>query len=310
MSKIHKKQEKKIEEEFHEIESDSDNEYAKQSYAKQSDEINNDEDLFENYVTPLHKLNKHTKYVLFSSSGLHLLKPWALQREINNDHVEELFKNMLDSFKKNNELDFYNPIHIGYKKYSNDEDDNPYFILDGQHRIEAYKRLIKIEDIPIQKIIMSIHDINSEEHFLELFDKINKSLQINRKKLLQEKLIYIKKLLDKKYNKINIWKTLRRPYLDFQKFSTEYRIVNEELEEYHQELSPEEIVKRIIIYNNNIKSIPLRKDRVPKKQSNQISSNIHEKAESMNFFLGLDNEYQWIKQLFTPDMDARCLLQQ
>jgi hypothetical protein len=111
--------------------------------------------------------------------------------------------------------------------------------------------------------------------------------------------------LDKKFEKINIWKSLRRPYLDFHNFTIKYRIVNEELDEWYQELSAEDIVKRMLILNNIIKSIPLRKDRVPKQK---ISPNIHEKAENMNFFLGLDNEYEWIKQLFTKEMDARSLL--
>lgn len=302
MIKIDKKEYKKKEEEFHDVET-SDNDNEEDNYNEEDND--NEEDLFENYVTPVSKLNKHTRLISYSSSGLHLLKPWALQREINEDHVKELYKSMLESYKRNNELDFYNPIHIGYKKYSNNEEKNPYYILDGQHRIEAYKRLIKIEDIPIQKIIITIHDINSEEHFLELFDKINKSLQINRKKLLQDKLINIKRLLDKKFEKINIWKSLRRPYLDFHNFTIKYRIVNEELDEWYQELSAEDIVKRMLILNNIIKSIPLRKDRVPKQK---ISPNIHEKAENMNFFLGLDNEYEWIKQLFTKEMDARSLL--
>ena len=60
MIKIDKKEYKKKEEEFHDVET-SDNDNEEDNYNEEDND--NEEDLFENYVTPVSKLNKHKRLI-------------------------------------------------------------------------------------------------------------------------------------------------------------------------------------------------------------------------------------------------------
>jgi hypothetical protein len=192
-------------------------------------------------------------------------------------------------YKKHKEFIFYDPIHICKKN-----DDNKYYVLDGQHRIEAYNYLYLRNKYPIQQIPAIIWSVNNDEELIKLFNRINTRLSIDKIQLMQVKILEIIQGLENKYGK-NIWSSGERPRPKINK-----EIFCAKLKENNNanKLSSGEILDKLIKINNNIRSKPRILRVIIKNQSQtQPSSNIHNLAESMDLFLGLDKEMNWLNEL-------------
>jgi hypothetical protein len=260
--------------------------YPKLQYDLDSDieeQINGDEK-FEDYIdkNSIRPFTKNALFILFNWNGIKFLDKWELQRKININHATELAKSMRLDWKKYKQFVFYDPIHIGTK--TNDVE-KKYYVLDGQHRLEAYLYFYSKNTYPIQQIPAILWTADNDDHFIELFNRINTRISIDKLKLVQYKIIEIMELCEKKYGN-KMWGN-KRPFLNKDNFVNNLR----NTDKIH-ELTSEQIYKKIVEINKNIRSLPRSK-----RSSKQINSSIHTSAETNDFFLGLDRDMEWIKDI-------------
>lgn len=233
----------------------------------------------ENSIRPY---TKNAEYLLFNWNGIKYLDRWELQRKIDLSHATELAKSMRSDWKKHKQFIFYDPIHIGIKKNDNQ---NKYYILDGQHRLEAYLYFYEKNTYPIQQIPAILWTAYNDDHFIELFNKINTRISIDKLKLVQYKILEILELIEKKYG-TKIWGS-KRPYINKDNFVSNLR----NHDQIHK-LSSEQIYKQLIEINKNLRLLPRYK-----RTKKSINSTVHINAESIDFFLGLDKDMEWIKEI-------------
>lgn len=278
-------------------ESDSDNESAtgsvSESETESEKETNNT-----NFDSKLSKYNSDTisKYIVqdkiteFNSqsifcyylwSGIDDLDRWELNRKVNEDQVKKIYKEMKSDYTKKGNFIFYEPVHLGIKS------DNIFYVIDGQHRLLACAKLYKKNKYPIQQIPCIIWFPESDEEFIEIFDKINSRTHLDKTKLFNYKIIEIIGWMDKNYGKTETIWGKNRPKINKDLFVEKMR----QTDSIHK-LESEEIIKKIT--NHNIR---LRGMQRNKRCSKQISDSVHNHAESMDLFLGLDKELEWIKSI-------------
>jgi len=239
-------------------------------------------DNFINYIVANSEkpFTKNATYCRFNWNGIELLKKWELNRKVNIVHATQLARFMSQDYKKYGEFIFYDPIHIGKKKFDVD-----YYVLDGQHRLEAYLYFCEKNKYAIQQIPVIIWYAENEEHFIELFNKINSRLSIDKLKLMQLKLLEIIEGLENKYGK-NIW-GINRTKINKELFCN--KIKNND---NAHKLTSEQILNKLFDINNNIRGKP-RNSRVKPN----INTNIHKSAEEIDLFLGLDRTMSWIDEI-------------
>lgn len=214
-------------------------------------------------------------------SGVEDLDRWELNRKINTSHVKKIYKDMVMDYDKKGEFIFYEPIHLALKL------DNIFYVIDGQHRLLACNKLYKKNKYPIQQIPCVLWFPNSEEEFIEIFDKINLRTPMDKSKLFNYKILDIINWMDKNMSKNeSIWGKLR-PKINKDLFVEKMR----ESDSIHK-LETNEIIKKINNYNIELRGKPRNK-----RSDKNIADSTHAHAETMDFFLGYDKELKWIEQL-------------
>jgi hypothetical protein len=236
-----------------------------------------------NTIVPISK-NKY--FCMLSMGSHHTITNWDLQRSISQEKVQQIVKDLEEHYNKYGEYEFTDPIHIGHKineeNIHDKEKFTPHYIIDGQHRLEAYKILYNTKNYKIDYFPCYVHEVTSEEEFLTIFDKVNNRLVFDRTKLLQFKLFELEKLLDKHFKKI--WGS-NRPYVDKKKLFEKLR-----LRDYCQKSEAKEIFDKLLIINKKIKCLP-------RSKRCKTTSTCHEKAENIDLFLGLDKDMKWIDEI-------------
>lgn len=92
-------------------------------------------------------------------------------RGISQSHVVEIYTH----YKKNKNA-FIAPLHIISYLNKDSPDDEKFFIADGQHRVEALKKLLS-SGID-REILYFIHDANSEEQIREIITMLNSNVPV------------------------------------------------------------------------------------------------------------------------------------
>jgi hypothetical protein len=265
-------------------EDNTDNEDSESDIDKLNNEFETNfiPDNFKNYIIPesVQPYTKNAEFCKFNWNGIEFLDKWELQRKVDTKHATELAKSLKADHKKYGEFIFYDPIHIGKKV-----NDDKYYVLDGQHRLEAYQYFYERNIYPIQQIPGIIWYSTNEEHFIELFHKINSRLSIDKLKLIQIKLLEIFEGMEKKYGR-NIW-GINRPKINKDMFSQKLRN-----SDFVHKSSTEEILNKLFKINENLRKMP----RASRVKPNCVTS-IHNSAETMDFFLGLDKVMGWIVEI-------------
>ena len=241
---------------------------------------------FTNYIDYSQKIfmNKNSTFTKFSWNGAELIDRWELQRTIDYDKASGIANDMIRYYKKNKEFLFTDPLHIAQIKNEELENNNKYYIIDGQHRLEAIIAIYKCNKYPIQKVPCIIWAVIDDNEIDELFDKINNRIFMDSSKLMKNKLILLCNLMEEKWNK-DIWGE-RRPRINKELFIDKIR-KNDDC----YKLSAEEIISRIVKINNEFRILP-RKER-----GGNLTIKIHEKAEDIDFFLGIDKKIDWIDKI-------------
>lgn len=263
--------------------SSSDEDEEEQEEVLQVESLDTEEpDKFDNYIIAgsVQKYTSISNFLRFNWNGVYFLDKWELQRKVDIKHATKLARSMLKDYNETKEFLSYDPIHLGKKP-----DDNNIYVLDGQHRLEAYIYFNEKNKYPIQQIPAILWNAENEEHFIELFRKINSRLSIDKLKLVQMKLLEICEGLEKKYG-TNIW-GINRPKINKHIFTDKFKN-----SEFIHKLTTEEILNNLYGINENIRGLS-RSLRVKPN----CATNIHLSAENIDFFLGLDKNMLWINQI-------------
>ena len=241
---------------------------------------------FTNYIDYSQKINMTSSSVFtkISWNGAEFIDRWELQRTIDYDKASGIANEMIRYYKKNKEFLFTDPIHIGQIKNEELENNNKYYIIDGQHRLEAIIAIYKCNKYPIQKVPCIIWSVKNDDEIDELFDKINNRIYMDSTKLMKNKLIITCNMMEEKWNK-DIWGE-RRPRISKELFIDKIRN-NDDC----YKLSAEEITAKIVKINNDLRILP-RQER-----GGNLTIKIHEKAEEIDFFLGIDKKLDWINKI-------------
>jgi hypothetical protein len=240
-------------------------------------------DLVSKYIVKdkIYDFNSKSIICYYLWSGVEDLDRWELNRKIDTSHVKKIYKEMVKDYDKKGEFIFYEPVHLAIKT------DNIFYVIDGQHRLLACNKLYKKNKYPVQQIPCVLWFPESEEEFIEIFDKINSRTPMDKTKLFNYKILDIINWMDKNMGKKeSIWGKLR-PKINKDLFVEKMR----ESDSVHK-LETDEIIKKISNHN-----IELRGMSRNKRSDKSINDSTHAHAETMDFFLGYDKELKWIEQI-------------
>jgi hypothetical protein len=93
-----------------------------------------------------------------------------IQRIVDNTHIDRMIRDQVSEYKKYNNFSMIQSFTVAYNLQ-----ENKGYILDGQHRLEAYSKL-RDQGYNIDNILIPIvkYNVNSEEEVNDYFYKINK----------------------------------------------------------------------------------------------------------------------------------------
>lgn len=224
--------------------------------------------------------------------GIDFIQQWSLNRPVDNSFIENIVEFQEEFYRKNKRYNFIDPIHL-----SKDENNN-YFLIDGQHRACAYQKLYHKNDRP--RIPVIIHSVKDENEKMEIFKIINNRAFMKLDELNIEKLDGLKKRMNNywvaihqerkkrnpnEYNFKTVFGNIR-PYINENKFCKMIRETNT-----FKEKSIDKIMDILIDINNNIKNMNKT------KRGKGISSQTHDKCDCFSFYLGCDKDMNWMKNL-------------
>jgi len=213
---------------------------------------------------------------------------WTYNREIKPDVVEQLFEYIQD--KSNNIV--WTLTAIKERK------SNRLFLIDGQHRYEAIKKIMQ-NDIDFKEerfVFIQVYLINNieedEEYIVDLFVKINNHAPLNIPDFPSERNIkLIKKIIEDKILKNGIitnekTQKANQPRIHKKTLHTKFNEYND----YNKDLTDETIIQNLKIINNYIglKSYEeiFKNEKEAEKDKNK---NAWEKAKELKFYLGFRN---------------------
>lgn len=242
------------------------------------------------YAKNVMNKNNNQIHAILDSNALHLMKIWALNRHINRDDLNYLKGIFIEDIKSFGYPRLFDPIHLCH--FCDENGDNVYEIIDGQHR---YKALLEIhEEFNFENfdVVVEIHKVNNETEKMELLDKINCRKQINRNDLIDYKIPSFIDMLERYW--LNNFKTkiygINRPFICRTKLQKNLKNISEKLEKYNLN----DLLEKFIFINREISKRTQKnqcgKSSCPKKLT-------FDKAKSKNFFLGLDKNMEWIEMI-------------
>ncbi len=229
----------------------------------------------------------NTKSILcyYLWSGINNLDKWELNRKIDEKQVKKIYMQMKNDYEKYNEFVFYEPVHLAIKTNS------IFYVIDGQHRLLACNKLYNKNKYPIQQIPCILWFPKNEEEFIEIFDKINSRTPLDKTKLFNYKINDIIKWIDENWNKNKkecLWGK-KRPKIDKDLFVSKMRSTD-----IIHKLDTIDIINQIKKINSTIRGLPRNKRCTCTKST---TDNVHNLAESIDFFLGYDRELKWIDEI-------------
>lgn len=144
------------------------------------------------------------------------IKVWEHQRSLDNDRAMELSNSLSDEYKRSGDIKLRGAILL-CKKHDLLFNDDVYYIIDGQHRFFAMKRIVSL--VPGLKIRVDIILVDSNDQIKREFHNINKSVPVPFHYLQPSDIIntcYSE--LQTKFKKSFRSGTCRRPHINIDKF--------------------------------------------------------------------------------------------
>ena len=225
--------------------------------------------------------SKDRNICIIKAGGLKYIKLWELNRKINLEKVESIYKSIVENIKKYNEPDLLEPLHIAFVIYT-----NQYELIDGQHRYKSLERLYN-EGYTCFEIPIFLHQVKSDSDKVKLFNKINNRLMIQEEDIIDSSIPKILDFIESYwFNKSKKWTPygINRPRINKE-------ILVKKLKENLSKINkiPFSKIKEYFIERNEyIKNLPRNKRNGGQK------ANPHNKADEFNFYLGLDKNMKWL----------------
>jgi hypothetical protein len=247
---------------------------------KVEDEIIEEEEVEEDFLKSLIYEDDNVKY--YSSDVRDFIpniKLWSSQRSINSKHVEELVKCLQ---KKNH--------FIGTFKLVRDKENN-IRLIDGQHRYEAIKKIMKNDSSYNMNVIIELYetDFNDSDYTINLFKDANSCLNVKETDLpniIVNKII--KKLCEKFPNMIfdiSDGKRCNRPRINKREL---YLNLKNYVHKTHK--TEDDIFEEILRKNN---SYGIRSRQTFKN----VTKIMYDKCKESGLYLGLDLHFEWINDI-------------
>ncbi|QOI90267.1 hypothetical protein QKU58_gp064 [Pyramimonas orientalis virus] len=117
-------------------------------------------------------VNSKTTIVIENICNILHYQPSSVQRLLNDDHVQRLVKDQVEEFNNNSMFSILQSITCA-------DLNNKRYILDGQHRVAAFKVLRDMKYPLNQTIPLVIYKTDSLEELKEYYVRINKHHPIN-----------------------------------------------------------------------------------------------------------------------------------
>lgn len=241
--------------------------------------------------------NLKTNVIMQPIYSVLLYQPANVQRLLSEDYIDYIIEDQEKEYKKNKQFSILQSITCG------DLNDKRY-ILDGQHRIEAFKRLQNLGYQLDQYIPLIVYKTDSYEELREYYVRINQNHPINPLELSEIWFNYGKELCTLLNNEYKVYikntsKSCNCPYINIAELITyiKERHVFERIQTY---TTPNTIVnvlfEKIIEFNKylnynyvNIIAYQLSSDH------KQRFVKCYEKNNDNPCFLGVWRRFEWIE---------------
>ena len=168
--------------------------------------------------------------------------------------------------------------------------DGKYFLIDGQHRQQAIKELINEGNVYFEQTIpVFLYKVETTNEAIDLFMKINDTKPLEPKDTPDAKIIKLVEKLERHFKKAikdNATRTVY-PYITL-------RDLAEHLRKHYKDknINVEKEFKKIIEINECYKLT-----KIPNIRSINKNKSALKKAQTSNFYLGLDEKWSWVDNL-------------
>ena len=233
----------------------------------------------------------------------HYTKNWLYNRSISSVKVDELYEEIKTNFNK-----ICWTLHAFFNKSNNDV-----IILDGQHRREAIKKYLELNDHDLSNeddILIWLYDVEdeetNEEYLIDLFIKLNNNEPIDRGILPSKRKINLFNLIinepcfKKGIRPSETTNEARSPYISKKQVKN---IIDLIINKYPQ-LTNEEILIKMKEMNkriSNMATIENIEEQLFKRKLNKKEKEIIDECFEIKFYLNIKNSiydnFKWIDEL-------------
>jgi hypothetical protein len=112
---------------------------------------------------------------------------------VENRGIKEIHINELYQYYQKNPTAFIAPLHI--MSYFNEKEGEKFYIADGQHRVEALKKILENDKVD-REVIYFLHDVNSEDEIRKCIKNLNSSNPVSSLFPFEKVSNFINKLKD------------------------------------------------------------------------------------------------------------------
>jgi len=248
--------------------------------------------------------NENLKLIKMNYRSLiHFTQNWIHNRLLSIEKVDELY----EEIKSNNKFGW---SLSAFQDLSNNE----IKILDGQHRREAIKKYLELNDDDMSnndEIIIWLYDIkneiDNEDEIIELFIKLNKNEPIDLSQLPSKrkhnlfKMIINEPCFKKAIRESEAVNEARSPYISKKQIKNIIDIIINK----YPELSNEEILLKMKQINNKISimaNVENVEEQLFRRRLNKKEKEIIDKCFEIKFYLNIknsiyDDNFKWIDEL-------------
>jgi len=222
---------------------------------------------------------------------------WIYNRSLNLEKVDELYQEI-----KHNSCKFGWTLHAFFNKSNED-----IMILDGQHRREAIKKFIELDDPDFSNnddIILWLYDIECDEtnegDIIDLFRRLNNNEPIDFRELPSKRKIHLSNLIKNEFKSAvrtnGNTNEARSPYISKKQIKNICDII---LNKFPQ-LSNEEILIKMKEMNKKISILAMidNVEELFQKKLNKKDKEIIDECFQLKFYLNIKNSiydnFKWI----------------
>jgi len=243
-----------------------------------------EEQILDDYFEEKSQIDKNTFFVKIKPQGTALIKSWEKNRNVDVNFVKKCTRDQEDFFRENGRYNFPCPVHLCKIR-----DEQQYYTIDGQHRLDIYDRVENKNDRPSLPCI--IHIVEDEGDISGLFEFINTRvfLELDVEKNTQEKIDMLKYVMEERFQSTTLKSIFgtNRPMINRENFFKKIRTTR-----CFKELDIHQITDKMVVINRE-----LRNTNLTDITNDKISSTTYSKCQKSGFYLGLDKEMRWIKGL-------------